>query len=412
MLPVLTEAEEDDGGMARLVGVSVVRWLFAAAALVVLIPGARAQTATGALIGPHEVVFDTATQGCTFDDIPDVPARAFRDYRNVVHLFASSDTARAMTGSSLLTLTHTCTASFTSAKDAAPAHFRDHNWLDSFYTFDGRTIYSLVHSEYHGWEHPGMCASAAATATHNCWYNTVTMATSLDGGLTFTQTTPAAQLVAAVPYQYDMGTLPGPVGYSSPTNIVQRGGYWYAFINNWPFQAQRYGACLIRTNNIADPTSWRAWDGAGFKTQLINPYVTTSAQPSQHVCAPVAMNAPNILAEVSSISYHANSGAFIAIQAPNDNRFGEPGIYVSASYDLIHWTVPSLIVSFATMQATEPAGSWQYGYVSLLDPASPDRNFVTVGNQPYVYYTRIDLLHPPYVRTLFRAPLRLQVRGG
>ena len=372
---------------------------------------ASAQSVTGALVGSAHLVFDTATQACVPEDIPDAPARAFRDDKNVVHFFASSAVARAMTGPSLTSLTHTCTPSYVSAKDAVPSHFRDHNWLTSFYTTDGRTVISLMHSEYHGWEHPGMCLAAPGTLGTNCWYNTITMGTSTDGGATFTQTTPAAQLVAAVPYQYSLGKVHGPAGYSAPTNIIRQGNFWYAFINNWPYQAQQYGACLIRTNNLTDPKSWRAWDGRGFGTQLINPYLITNQPPEQHVCAPVSMIGPGILAEVTSLSVHSATGLFLAIQAPRDTRFGPPGIYISVSPDLINWSAPSLITSFADMAALEPLGSWQYGYVSLLDPLSTDRNFSTVGNQPSLFYTRIDLKHPPLVRALFRIPVHLQVRN-
>jgi DNA-binding response OmpR family regulator/S1-C subfamily serine protease len=50
-----------------------------------------------------------------------------------------------------------------------------------------------------------------------------------------------------------------------------------------------------------------------------------------------------------------------------------------------------------------------YGYDSLLDPDSTDRNFSTVSDTPYLYYVRMDGNHPPYVRALFRRRVRLQI---
>src|SRR5271165_5371571 len=55
---------------------------------------------SGAVIGPKELVFDTRS-GCEQIDIPDAPARAFRDDHGVVHLVATHFVARAMIGPSL-----------------------------------------------------------------------------------------------------------------------------------------------------------------------------------------------------------------------------------------------------------------------------------------------------------------------
>ncbi|MBV8358727.1 MAG: hypothetical protein JO189_12425, partial [Deltaproteobacteria bacterium] len=48
---------------------------------------------TGVVVGPKELVFDTRN-GCEEIDIPDEPARAFRDYNGVVHLIATHFVAR------------------------------------------------------------------------------------------------------------------------------------------------------------------------------------------------------------------------------------------------------------------------------------------------------------------------------
>jgi hypothetical protein len=83
---------------------------------------------------------------------------------------------------------------------------------------------------------------------------------------------------------------------------------------------------------------------------------------------------------------------------------------LNASRDLIHWSAPQLVMSTATLLAAEPAGSWGYGYFSLLDPAATDRSFATITSHPMVYYVRMDALHPPYRRILARRPLSLNIR--
>ena len=85
--------------------------------------------------------------------------------------------------------------------DADPAKYADHEWLAAPYTDDGRTVYSLVHDEYQGQTHPGRCPSGVYL---KCWYNSITLAVSTDGGRTFTHAERRrAHLVASVPYRYE-----------------------------------------------------------------------------------------------------------------------------------------------------------------------------------------------------------------
>lgn len=354
---------------------------------------------SGEIVGIKQLVFDTAN-GCEEIDIPDAPARAFRDYRNAVHLIASHYVARAMIGPSLNQLRHDCRAIYRSPKDRDPSHFEYNNWLYSFYSEDGRRVAALVHSEYDAEEIPGMCATP--NETNNCWWNTITFAESMDGGYTFVAPRPPKNLVAALPYKYVVGNLTSAYGYNTPTNVLKVGEFYYALINDWPHKEQKYGPCLIRTANVFDPSSWRAWDGKNFAIRFVDPYRETIANPAEHICPPVFPG------EAQSLVRHEPSGMFIATQYAPDDRFDGPGFYVQASRDLVHWSNPSLVVRTSDLQKTEGPGKWTYGYESLLDPDSTDRNFATVSDTPYLYYVRSDGNHPPYVRALFRRRIRLQ----
>src|SRR5207248_10226725 len=105
-----------------------------------------------------------------------------------------------------------------SESNADPSTFDDKEWIHSTFTFDGKKVFSIVHEEYHGWEHPGECAMQVFDPS--CSDNALTLATSTNGGVTFTHATPPGQLVASVPYQYVPDT--GPMGYFTPSNIVAR----------------------------------------------------------------------------------------------------------------------------------------------------------------------------------------------
>jgi hypothetical protein len=353
------------------------------------------------VMGPAQPVFNSR-QGCEELDIPDQPPRAFRDDQNEVHLIASHYVVRAMVGPTLDTVKHDCRVIYRSPEDSDPSHFQHRNWLASFYGVKARGIAALVHSEYEADKIPGMCATP--NDTNNCWWNTVTFAWSEDNGYTFQVPTPPRNLVASLPYPYVTGNRAGAYGYESPTNILKVKDFYYAMVNDWPFKAQQYGPCLIRTADVFDPGSWRAWNGSDFNVRFINPYEEKNARAAEHVCTPVFSG------EADSLVLHEPTGYFIATQYAPDNRFGPTGLYLSTSADLIHWSEAVLVAKMSDLLALEGPGNWDYRYFSLIDPASSDRNFSTVTNMPYVYYVRFAKNDPPYTRVLFRRQIKIEFR--
>ncbi len=325
----------------------------------------------------------------------------------MVHLVVTHYVARAMVGPTLDTVKHDCRAMYRSPEDADAAHFADRDWLTSFFSIDGRRVVSLVHSEYDPWTLPGnRCPFKGTRQQANCWWVSVTYALSNDGGYTFTKPPADQGLVAAAPYVWNPQNREGPMGYRGPTNIIQVGTFYYAMVNTFKFPGQTYGPCLMRTTNLLDPKSWRAWNGTDFTVQFINPYVQ-HLPPEQHTCKSV------MAGEVNSLAIDVTSGRYVAMLEAPDRRYGgEPGTYMAASTDLIHWSRPSMVISQAEMVANDPrAGKWGDGYSSILDPLSTDRNFATVTANPYLYYVRKDLEHPPYSRAIIRRRMALRVNG-
>ena len=90
-----------------------------------------------------------------------------------------------------------------------------------------------------------------------------------------------------------------PVDDFGPSNIIRRDGYWYVFIFAESYGAQRRGACLLRSDNIEDPTSWRAWDGQDFTIAFVDPYVDAAFQPGLTVSG---MPVPGLSSTISSVS--------------------------------------------------------------------------------------------------------------
>ena len=44
----------------------------------------------------------------------------------------------------------------------------------------------------------------------------------------------------------------------------------------------------MRTANLADPNSWRGWDGDGFDVRFANPY-RERIDATKHLCKPISL---------------------------------------------------------------------------------------------------------------------------
>jgi hypothetical protein len=336
-------------------------------------------------------------------------ARAFRDSTGVVHLVAASSDLYESLGATLDGVQHNCDAAFLSANDPDPAAYNDQSWLTSFYTFDGKRVAALTHMEYHGWAHPGECGSQNFNL---CEYDSDTYHVSNDGGYHFESFKAPNNFVAGIPYKYRIDS--GPMGYSVDTNIVAWGGWYYALATAWtwprnctvtpgPHHCLTSGGSPIRTQNVFDPASWRGWNGSQFALTFADPYAGPIEHPQQHVYTPVTwMNA------VSGINVYTTANVAVATLWDYwDDEYGPPGLYLSTSTDFVNWTKPVLVATLNELLADDPKGSWTYAYFSLLDPTATDRNFSTMGDQPYLYYVRLD--NNSSSRVLFRRPIALTV---
>lgn len=353
-------------------------------AICVLAPGAQAVSIDVA--GPEEVVYDYATMSCFAGDVPDGPARVFRDATNQVQLWLSGGNTR-MLGPNLTSLTHDCTRVIAHHKNPDPAAFDDGDWLSGHWTDDGQTIYALIHAEYHGQRHPGWCPGEPFI---KCRYNTVTFARSTDGGETFQHGPGTADLVAAPPYRYVPGD--GRYGYFAPSNIVRKDGWFYSmFLVSVEYKEQRGGVCVMRTQTPGDTKSWRAWDGDGFNVKFVDPYRESPAPVERHVCQPVSYGA---LRDINrSLTYNSFLDKYMVVGTTSKYEAAESrivtGFYYSLSDDLVNWSDRELLLEHET-QATFLCGDPNpRAYPSIIDPSSTDRNFSTVGQNAYLYFTEL-----------------------
>ncbi len=339
------------------------------------------------LIGAEQTVFDWNTDACEPIDVPDAPARALRDDRGRVQLYASHYLVRRFVGPSLDRVRHSCRVVMRSGFDPRPEAYDDRDWLASLYTEDGRTIHALVHDEYQGNQHPGRCPSGSY---QKCWYNAITTATSTDGGESYSRQPAPAGIAANVPYRYVPDA--GPYGIFQPSNIIKRDGYYYALLQAEAFGKQRRGTCVMRSPDLSQPRSWRAWDGKHFSVQFVDPYREPVGDPGDHVCAPVGE--AEIAKMAHSLSYSTYFGKYMLVGVagefqPSRNR-NIWGIYFALSEDLIHWSHKRLIAETELPWTFQCGDRYPILYPSVLDPESTSRTFGTTGRRAYLYFTRLQ----------------------
>lgn len=369
-------------------------------------------TVTGALEGSRVAVFRTPQESCSQNDIPDSMARAFRDYTGTIHFVAASSDMFQSLGPNLESLQHSCQAAYHSANDTNPAHFNDQVWLSSFFTLDGKRVAALSHTEYHGWAIPGECNVQGNNQYSACEYDSDTFHYSRDGGYQFLTPKVPGNFLAGIPYTYEIGN--GPMGYSVDTNVVEFHGWYYAVATAWTWPPNCYGntgphRCLVptggaplRTRDVFEPSLWRGWNGKDFSVSFVDPYPGPVSHPEEHVYTPVPY-----MGFVNAINVYRCADVVVATLWDYwDNELGPPGLYLTTSKDLVHWTKPSLVVTVAELSKNDPKGSWLYAYFSLIDPDAPDLNFAEIGDHPYLYYVRLDN-NDAYHRVLFRQRIKL-----
>lgn len=354
--------------------------------------------------GAEQLVFDWNTDRCADHNIPDLPLRAFRDKNGQVQAILSDEYNYRMLGASLNDLTVDCDPVMLSKYDADPSHYRDAEWIAAPYTNDGQTIYALVHNEYRGHTHPGMCPEGEYFP---CWDNSLTLVVSTNAGRTYEWAAqPPEHLVARFPYPYEHGQ--GPEGFRSPSNIIKGvDDYYYSFFHVSEYGTQEQWVCLMRTDILSDPGAWRFWNGDSFQGQFADPYVDVIGDPEDHICPPIDLD--NIGASLTdSVSYNTYLERYVLVGISADwiDEREVWGFFYAFSDDLIHWTRRKLLKEIdLPWTVDDPGSDRSYLYPSLLDPSSASRNFETSGKTAYLYYTRNNFGHASLDRDLIRVPV-------
>ncbi|MGB7342034.1 MAG: hypothetical protein WBC91_24275 [Phototrophicaceae bacterium] len=351
------------------------------------------------IIGEEEIVFDWTTDRCEDNDIPDLPARAFQDNNGNVQLIAAHYDIYRSIGETLDTVIRDCNPVMLSDYQIDPMLHQGNQWISGLYTEDGETIYTIFHNEYHNIDQNSDFAD---------WYNVLTAGISIDSGASYQLLRTAPNhFVAGLPYQYEAGA--GPYGILESSNIIKGvDNYYYFFTRIDEYRSNNQWICLLRTDTLTNPDSWRAWDGTQFSIEFFDPYQQTIDNPRQNLCAPIATRQIGVMNQSITYNSYLNRYVLVSISADTINGREIWGIYYAFSDDLIHWTRRQLLLE------TELPWTYEFGdanpilYPTLIDNDSDTRNFETTDNTTYLYFTRMNYQNGQQTldRDLIRVPVQ------
>jgi hypothetical protein len=337
--------------------------------------------------GTKEVVFDYSTDACSATNSMDGSANAFRDAEGNINLIVPNHDQYRITGPDFHNLTPDCSNGqiFTSDSDPSQANHNYKEWMSAPYTTDGKTMYGLVHNEFHGYDFSGLCGHADVL---KCWYNSVTSVSSIDSGKTYTHAAAPNHLVASIPYKYDKD-----FGYRqgafAPSNIIKHktNGYYYAFFSTEERDLQQGGMAAMRTTDLSDPSSWRMYDGSGFNTENLNPYLDSNYDTSQYV-----FHVINGTKGIGGVYYSTYFEKYIMVTHSKYEIAGimTEGMCYLLSDDLVTWGTKKMIYPVnQSVNSSTNNSSWDYGaYPSLIDHTDTTRNFEEIGQDAYLYYVK------------------------
>ena len=256
-------------------------------------------------------------------------------------------------------------------------------------------MYGLTHMEYLGGLFPGMCPFGPAWTPEflRCWWNSMTLVISTDSGRSYHRAPQRNGLVGQIPHRYD----PSGIGLEGMalggiTQIVRNPADGYYYTISGDVIAPRNGEqeksynCLMRTKDLANPTSWRGWDGDKFAITFVDPYREPTDPVSAHVCEPL-----DIPGQSNNLALSWNTFLkrwLIVYQNPGG------GYWFTTSPDLTSWSAPKEFLDRPNIWNVKCGEPTDVVYTSLIDPTSTSRNFETTGQHPYFYYSVGQLTWP------------------
>jgi hypothetical protein len=325
-------------------------------------------------VGVAQTVYSYATDRCDSLDIPDLPARAFRDAKGNVNLISTHYVDYRNKGRNLDSVKHDCNVILESGNKTEFNAYQYHEWLAATYTLDGKRVYGLVHNEWYAYLVDNRCSGSPLDG----WVNAITQVISTNGGAKYKHPKRYLARIPPVPWQTgnpsfvcNSGGI-NAYGAFEPSNILYKDGYYYTMFHSEkdPTGITSAGACIMRTTDVSNADSWTVWTGTNWEPSLSTPG-----------CA--ILDSDNIQKMHESVTYNSYLGMYLLVGF----WLSPSRVSYSTSQDLIHWT-PSVGILLSNDPAYGvPLPQGRLTNPSLLDPTDTSRNFENTGQMPYLYFT-------------------------
>jgi hypothetical protein len=373
-----------------------------------LSPARDADVSRIVVSGTPVKVFDHATDQQENDNVPDAQVTAWREADGVVNLMIPDTEAYRMRGPDLAHLRidpHKIFSSTVSASDVRESAHDYSHWFMGPYSFDGRTFYTLAHSEWYACLLDDECerpTSNGIPARINGWVNSLDSFVSADGGATWRRNDVGGSHVVGSPGHRWTGSAAfgrkvflrafNHSGLFQPTRVVREGNYFYAIAfylhrdfariaatgqDAAPVDAAGY--VLFRTTDLTDPHDWQVWSGGArfARWGSGNPDVFL---PRRHG-APLNAAPPQII-------YDTHVHRYVLIHTLYGGR--NP-VYYMTTKTLANpaWSDARPISGTAELRtdvAGEVRGFNDANFPSIIDPGSLGFNFEFTEGKPWLFF--------------------------
>ena len=359
--------------------------------------------------GQPVIVFDHTKDQQQQYNIPDEQITAWREADGTVNLVIPHYEAYRMRGPDLLHLTIDPNEIYSSSQSASQITedlYNYHHWLSGPYSLDGKTFYSLAHSEWYACLLNTNCDQVGANglgAAANSWANTINSFVSSDGGASWQLNTVNGNHVVAKTAYYWTGSVAladeiylqalNHSGMFQPTRVVKEGSYYYAIayyihrdftqinpaMGVYQAPVDKEGYALLRTSDFTNPNGWEAWSGANY-APLSNLNIGVFL-PQQ--------NGSVLNAAPPQLIFDTNAQCYILIHTLYG---GHNAVYHMTTKSLANpsWSQSTPILGTAQL-VTDPGGPLQgfndANYPSILDNSSTGFNFEFTSGAPLLFWS-------------------------
>lgn len=153
---------------------------------------------------------------------------------------------------------------------------------------------------------------------------------------------------------------------------------------------QAPGICMMRTNELLNPASWRAWDGSSYTVAFADPYTLAPGTEGQHVCIMTNLPAGSVEdgCAAHGLFWSAYLEQFVATLGCDQAR--SPVFKYAVSDDLINWSEAQVLLTMDQAKKLSSFVDNGMNYPTFVDPTAPtafgDRNFGVIGQNPYLFW--------------------------